>query len=68
MSELQTEPSVWIRITSGEHVGRRARVVSFGAGSVQAVIKWGLSSRDRTTEVVLRPEEFRLLPKRGKQS
>lgn len=63
--ELQTEPGVWIRITSGEHLGRKARVVGVGQSSVEAVIKWGMSSKDRTVDVVLRPDEFRVLPKRG---
>ena len=65
MTEMQTEPGVWIRITSGEHMGRKARVVGLGRGSVQAVIRWGISTKDRTTDVVLRPDEFRVLPRRS---
>lgn len=65
LMDLQTEPGAWIRITSGEHIGRKARVVGLGRGSVQAVIRWGMSSKDRMTEIALRPDEFRVLPKRG---
>jgi hypothetical protein len=52
-------------VTAGEHIGRKARITEVSGTRVVAVIRWGMSTKTRTTDVELGFDAFRLLPPRG---
>jgi hypothetical protein len=65
MDRWEAAPGSWIRVTAGEHIGRKARITEVSGTRVVAEIRWGMSKKTRTTDVELSFDAFRLLPPRG---